>query len=163
MADLNINKNLINLRKLHNLTQDEVAQKLGVTNQAVSKWESGACCPDIALLPEIASLFDVSIDTLFGIKRIYSEVEQTEKIKWRDKLFTYFNAWVGHMTNGNSDLAFTTHIYIETILNPSNELHAAFQQELRNAVEEIKIDQPLSVTTQRMFAITPFFQKVYNE
>jgi len=39
-----------------------------VTNQAVSKWESGVCCPDIGLLPEIAKYFNVSVDELLGYK-----------------------------------------------------------------------------------------------
>lgn len=57
---------IASLRKQHNITQEILAQKLGVTNQAVSKWESDICCPDVTLLPKIADIFDVSIDTLFG-------------------------------------------------------------------------------------------------
>lgn len=53
-------------RKKLGLTQEGLAQKLGVTNQAVSKWESGQSCPDIALLPAIADLFGITIDELFG-------------------------------------------------------------------------------------------------
>ncbi len=54
------------LRKQHHMTQEDLAQELGVTNQSVSKWESGQCCPDIQLLPMIADLFSVSIDELLG-------------------------------------------------------------------------------------------------
>lgn len=53
-------------RKNQNITQEALAQKLGVTNQAVSKWESGLCCPDVMLLPKIADIFGISMDTLFG-------------------------------------------------------------------------------------------------
>ena len=53
-------------RKQNNITQEALAQKLGVTNQAVSKWESDQCCPDVTLLPKIADIFGISIDTLFG-------------------------------------------------------------------------------------------------
>ena len=53
-------------RKELGLTQEALAQKLGVTNQAVSKWESGQSCPDIALLPLLADLFGITIDELFG-------------------------------------------------------------------------------------------------
>ena len=54
------------LRRQAGLTQEALAQKLEVTNQAVSKWESDACCPDIALLPRLADIFGVTIDALFG-------------------------------------------------------------------------------------------------
>ena len=47
---------------------EELANALGVTNQAVSKWESAQCCPDIQLLPDLAKIFDVSIDELIGYK-----------------------------------------------------------------------------------------------
>ena len=54
------------LRKQNNITQEALAQQLGVTNQAVSKWESDQCCPDVTLLPKIADIFSISIDELFG-------------------------------------------------------------------------------------------------
>lgn len=53
-------------RKKLGLTQDGLAQKLGVTNQAVSKWESDQSCPDILLLPRIADIFGITMDELFG-------------------------------------------------------------------------------------------------
>ncbi len=53
-------------RKERGLTQEGLAQRLGVTNQAVSKWESDQCCPDIMLLPALADEFGVSLDELFG-------------------------------------------------------------------------------------------------
>lgn len=55
-------------RKRQGLTQEELAKKLGVTNQSVSKWESAQCCPDIGLLPMLADIFEISIDELFGRK-----------------------------------------------------------------------------------------------
>ncbi len=62
--------NLQKFRKRRGLTQEELAQKLGVTFQAVSKWENAKAAPDVFLLPMIASLFGCSIDQLFlGVKR----------------------------------------------------------------------------------------------
>ena len=55
-------------RKKQGLTQEELAKKLGVTNQSVSKWESAQCCPDIGLIPALADVFEISIDELFGRK-----------------------------------------------------------------------------------------------
>ncbi len=55
-------------RKLNSMTQAELASKLSVSTQAVSKWEQNITSPDIMLLPELAKIFDISIDELFGIK-----------------------------------------------------------------------------------------------
>lgn len=63
---MKINEQIATLRKQKGVTQGELASALGVTNQSVSKWESGQCCPDIQLIPEIAKYFDVSIDELMG-------------------------------------------------------------------------------------------------
>jgi len=66
MAELNINQQIASLRKDKGITQEDLANHLGVTNQTVSKWELAACCPDIQLIPEIADYFNVTIDELFG-------------------------------------------------------------------------------------------------
>ena len=63
---MNIGNNIKQLRQKNNLTQEQVAGKLGVSYQAVSKWENGANTPDIALLPEIANLFGGTIDSLLS-------------------------------------------------------------------------------------------------
>ena len=62
--------NLQKFRKKRDLTQEELAKKLGVTFQAVSKWENAKAAPDIFLLPMIAAVFGCTIDQLFqGVKR----------------------------------------------------------------------------------------------
>ena len=61
-----INNKIVLLRKQRKMTQRQLAQKLGVTAQAVSKWESSQSCPDIQLLPLIAGCFGISIDQLLG-------------------------------------------------------------------------------------------------
>ncbi len=63
----NINSQIAKLRKRVNITQEELAKAVGVTNQSVSKWESGVCCPDIQLLPVLAKFFGVTIDELMGV------------------------------------------------------------------------------------------------
>ena len=68
MTAIKINEQIAFLRKQKGITQEELAKTLGVTNQAVSKWESAQCCPDIQLLPGLAKIFDVSIDELIGYK-----------------------------------------------------------------------------------------------
>ena len=56
------------LRKNNGMTQDELSEKLGVTPQAVSKWENDISCPDIMLLPKIASLLGTTCDELLSIE-----------------------------------------------------------------------------------------------
>lgn len=70
-------KNLKNLRRERNLTQENVADILGVSFQSVSKWERGESYPDITMLPVIASFFKVSVDDLLGV----NEAENEEKIQ----------------------------------------------------------------------------------
>lgn len=63
---MTIGQKIAQCRKQQGLTQDALAQKLGVTNQAVSKWESEQSCPDILLLPRIADIFGLTMDELFA-------------------------------------------------------------------------------------------------
>ena len=60
-------KRIVFHRKRLGLTQDQLAEKLGVTAQAVSKWENDQSCPDIYMLPKIAELFGVTTDELLGM------------------------------------------------------------------------------------------------
>lgn len=66
---MSIGKNLAKYRKAKRLTQEELGEKLGVTNQAVSKWESEASMPDVMLLPEIATALNITLDDLYGIAK----------------------------------------------------------------------------------------------
>ena len=61
---MTFNEKLVKLRKLRGITQDEFASAVGVSRQAVYKWESGQSYPEVAKLIEIKALFNVSIDDL---------------------------------------------------------------------------------------------------
>ena len=61
-----IGKRIMENRKRLGLTQDALAEKLGVTAQAVSKWENDLSCPDITMLPKLAEIFTVTVDELLG-------------------------------------------------------------------------------------------------
>ena len=63
---MKIGENIRKLRLKSGFTQEQLAVRLGVTFQAVSKWENGANTPDISLLPALASVFGVTIDSLFS-------------------------------------------------------------------------------------------------
>jgi len=68
-----LSENLKRCRLLKNLTQEDVAEFLGITPQSISKWERGESYPDITLLPAIANIFETSIDALIGMDVIRAE------------------------------------------------------------------------------------------
>jgi transcriptional regulator with XRE-family HTH domain len=61
-----LSERILTLRREKNLTQEALAEQLGLSFQAISKWENSQSCPDIALLPQLADIFGVTIDALFG-------------------------------------------------------------------------------------------------
>ena len=73
------------LRKRDDITQEQFAEKLGVTGQAISKWESGAGCPDIGMILPIANFFNVTIDYLF-------DRDVSEKQKKIEELCNEYNS-----------------------------------------------------------------------
>ena len=64
-----ISQNLSALRQYHKYSQEEVAEKVGVTRQAVAKWEAGETVPDIINCDAPAGLYDVSVDALIHHER----------------------------------------------------------------------------------------------
>ena len=74
---LYIGENMKRLRLSKGLTQEQLADELGVSPQTVSRWEGCSSYPDMELLPEIAGFFDVSVDTLIGA----DEMRQQEHLK----------------------------------------------------------------------------------
>ncbi|MBP7174705.1 MAG: helix-turn-helix transcriptional regulator [Thermoclostridium sp.] len=77
MIQLHLAANIAEYRHQYKITQEELAQFLGVTKASVSKWENGQSYPDITLLPRLASYFNISIDQLLG----YHAQMTREKIK----------------------------------------------------------------------------------
>lgn len=59
-----LNENLLNLRKINKFSQEYVAEQIGVSRQAVAKWETGETTPDIVNCKALADLYDVSLDDL---------------------------------------------------------------------------------------------------
>ena len=78
---MKINEQIAFLRKERGITQEVLANALGVTNQSVSKWESSICCPDIQLLPEIAKFFGVTVDSLLGCETAESKTDTILRVK----------------------------------------------------------------------------------
>ncbi|WP_139650532.1 helix-turn-helix domain-containing protein [Raoultibacter phocaeensis] len=78
MNDINLGTTIARLRKQGGLTQNDLAEHLGVTKAAVSKWEVGQSLPDVAQLPRIAAFFSVTIDELFDYRPQMSEARVKE-------------------------------------------------------------------------------------
>lgn len=82
MEPSNTGEIIKNLRKKHNLTQKEFAEQLGVTYQAVSKWENGKNMPDIVLLKEISNLFGIDIEELLTGKKTKKRKKKKSYLIW---------------------------------------------------------------------------------
>jgi len=67
---MTIGNKLSEMRRRAGLTQDHVSEQLGVTPQAVSKWENDISCPDITLLPEIAKIYNTTVDELLSAEPV---------------------------------------------------------------------------------------------
>lgn len=79
MQELSIAENIIRLRHERGITQEELADFVGITKASVSKWESGKSMPDVLLLPQLAAFFGVTVDELMGYEEKLSR-EQIRKI-----------------------------------------------------------------------------------
>lgn len=101
-----IGNNIMTLRKQHGLTQEQLANALGISYQAVSKWETGNACPDISTLPLLADLFDVSVDQIIGRVPLMSIPEEPETQFTEDE-----NVWIGQELPWPDDDSFYAVLY----------------------------------------------------
>ena len=83
---MQIGSMIMKKRKELGYTQQALAEKLNVSYQAVSKWEKGTACPEISLLPILAEIFGISIDSLLGHKSVllsdYEERYKSSDFYW---------------------------------------------------------------------------------
>lgn len=66
MDQVKIGKFISNKRKEKNITQSELAEILGITDRAISKWENGICLPDVGIMSELCQILEISINDLFS-------------------------------------------------------------------------------------------------
>lgn len=101
----NIGQIIRKLRKERNFTQEELAEQLNISAQAVSKWENGTSLPDISQVVPLASVFGVTTDVLFdlegtnAVEEGYRIVGEAEEIKQYGNLSTYLAAY-DHLLDG---------------------------------------------------------------
>lgn len=77
-----IGENLLTLRKLHKMSQEDVAERIHVSRQAVAKWESGDTTPDINNCAALARLYDVSVDDLINYSQKSADLPLPPKGKY---------------------------------------------------------------------------------
>lgn len=101
MEQIYFGQRIAALRKSKGMTQEALAQLLGISNQAVSKWESDQCCPDIMQLPALADIFEIGMDELFGRSAPAEDPPQEperviSELPWEDNDDLHAVCFVGH-------------------------------------------------------------------
>jgi len=137
--------NLKKYRIQKDLTQEEVAEFLGITAQSVSKWERGESYPDITLLPALANIFETSVDLLLGMDTI--RAEQT-RLDIHKKAISY-------QRSGDYDMAEKT--YREALLIYPNKpgmilglaSTLALKGETEEAIELMERGLPISINEKQ--------------
>ncbi|MBQ7499388.1 MAG: helix-turn-helix transcriptional regulator [Clostridia bacterium] len=91
----NLGEKLKSLRKERDITQEQLAECLGISSQAVSKWETNASYPDISMLPALANFYEVTTDELLGVditkteEKIDKIINQAERCSVKEKIGIY--------------------------------------------------------------------------
>ena len=137
--------NLKKYRILKELTQEDVAEFLGITPQSVSKWERGESYPDITLLPALANIFETSVDLLLGMDTIRAE----------ETRYNIHKKAVAYQRNGDLDMAEKTYrdallIYPNKpgmILGLASTL--ALKGDTEEAIELIERGLPISINEKQ--------------
>ncbi len=92
---MNLGNNLFEARKKSGLSQDKVAEKLGITRQTISKWETNETTPDIYQAKKLAKLYNLSLDELIefdcDLKKIEEVIKNTNEEK--EAKIDWTNAW----------------------------------------------------------------------
>ena len=128
---MNIGKKIKQYRAQYAYTQEQLADKIGVSAQAVSKWENNSSMPDITLLPTLAEIFGVSIDELFDLtieqkmnrieNRLQTELEFTqENFNEMERFLQEQAASTGQKERATSLLARLYHHRLETYANKAD-------------------------------------------
>ena len=132
MNNKTLGERIAELRREHSMTQENLAEIIGVSAQAISKWENGATMPDILLLPVLADTFSVSIDALFGLQhKTYEKpipLEETPLAVYDNILTT---AWKWNSSEGDIE-QYLRNAKANFAANPKT--HTGFLSETAGAV-----------------------------
>ncbi|MBP5726763.1 MAG: helix-turn-helix transcriptional regulator [Clostridia bacterium] len=144
--DLNIGSVIKRLRSEHSVTQEELAEYLGISFQAVSKWENGATMPDITLLPRLAAFFGVRIDELFSVDH-EDELERIDLMLRREEMTDRNYAYAKRVLDGilreNPKDTESVKRYAKVYLTKTNTDLLAAGRMLEKAMELSPLDEEI--------------------
>lgn len=147
---------IVRLRKIKNLTQDEFASAVGVSRQAVYKWESGQSYPEVLKLIEIKKLFGISIDDLLDDTYDVEMPEKKRKKRASKKTEKNENAEIGEETpvSENSEQA---------PVEENTEEPLKTDEETVEEVRENTADQEIVFTEEEPVKRKGFFSRLFSK
>lgn len=137
---MEIGTKIKNLRLERGITQEALAEHLGVTAQAVSKWERGAAAPDISLLPELSVFFGVRIDDLFELSS-KERMERIERMLEHDggylspADFDYAERFLKDLCANEPNNAEAIRMLVDLYLGRASECHVKAEALCKRAIE----------------------------
>ena len=148
-CSMTLGKTIKQLRKETFLSQEQLAAKLNITAQAVSKWENEESYPDILFLPKIAAIFGVKIDELFDYEED-SAYQQIENMLDNERYFTH------------ADFSKAESFLLEQLSTNPNDLHALTV--LGDLYHEyaIRLDEKAASYTKQALALNPDDKSLHN-
>lgn len=151
-----IGKTIADLRKANNMTQSEVADILGVSYQAVSKWERDESLPDITLLPQIADLYHISIDQLLrgGFEMKEEEIQKAKEIV--EEITIEPDPKESNEKDNPVDLGETIQAYV------NQEIDEAFSGAFENLLPLMKPKKIRHVLKNKKVKLGAFSKKAYE-
>ena len=157
MAKESFGTRLARLRKEHDYTQNDIADKVGVTSQAVSRWENDQASPDIDIIVKLADLYDITTDELLGKEKpAATSFQEKPTKKSLDKMFfkiKVHDAEDGDDVNVNLPLALVR-IFVNkesgkiNILNGNKNLENIDFRQLIEMVEQGVVGELISVDSK---------------
>ena len=146
---MTLGKTIKQLRKETFLSQEQLAAKLDITAQAVSKWENEESYPDILFLPKIAAIFGVKIDELFDYNQ-ESAYQQIENMLDHERYFTH------------ADFSKSENFLLQQLFINPNDLHALTLLGDLYHTYAIKLDEKAASYTKQALALNPDDKSLHN-
>jgi len=140
--DKSLGNNIKTMRKQKGFTQEELASQLGVTSQAVSRWEAGSGMPDVSMIVPLAQILEVTTDAIFGLDKMHYDDTILENVKTRLKQI--------HKGQRKSQNALEDY-----------RVHASFEEAVSFGIWGLKVLDTLSEDKESEECINTFRRRIY--